>query len=226
MTESPPPRGLAELTRGTAGAYIGELQAGYREDTSASVAALAQLRRGAGKLPHEVPELWGVTGAERLYQGRDLSEREGSRAEAALFLAVTLYALHQQSRPENDMHRPGIELGTAVRRLMPNAETDDEPIRRRFVRVGASADLDVLAYRLRELVSLLRRGVVRRKNGPREPVPLDYAQLAYDLCEAQTTDGMRRVRQRWGRSFHSYRPPAAASDDAQAEDPTTEEDTA
>jgi CRISPR system Cascade subunit CasB len=116
-------------------------------------------------------------------------------AEAALFLAVTLYALHQQSRPEQRMHRSGVELGAAVRRLMPGGALD-EPIRRRFVRVGTAGTRQILAYRLREIITLLRG----------QSIPLDYALLAQQLYRAQSPDGMRQVRQRWGRSFHAYRP--------------------
>lgn len=171
---------------------------------------LAQLRRGAGKLPHEVPELWGLTGAERLYQDQTLTEAQAARAETASFLAVTLYALHQQSRPNQGMHSPGIELGAAVRRLMP-PDKIDEPIRRRFIRVGTAGSPDVLAYRLREIISLLRR----------DSIPLDYALLAERLYRAQTPEGSRRsggngaaastptVRpaNRTPLSLHSPRPP-------------------
>jgi CRISPR system CASCADE complex protein CasB/Cse2 len=184
------------------GEYVAELQKGYRNNTSTAVALLAQLRRGAGKLPHDVPELWGITGIERIHQQQALSEAEASRAETALFIAVTLYALHQQSRSEQDMHRRGVDLGAATRRLMlAVGDGIDEPIRRRFVRIGTATTVDTLAFRLREMVSLLRR----------ESIPLDYAQLAGHLYEAQFPGGLAQVRARWGRSFHAYRPPAAKS---------------
>lgn len=195
-------RPAGEVVGDVAGEYVAELQRGYLADNSAAVALLAQLRRGAGKLPQDVPELWGVTGTERLYQRQEgLYGTEASRAEAALFLAVTLYALHQQSRSEG-MHQPGVELGAAVRRLMYERlntfDQMDEPIRRRFVRVGAAATPDTLAYRLREIVSLLRG----------EAIPLDYARLARHLYQAQLPGGLQQVRRQWGRSFHAYRPRA------------------
>jgi CRISPR system Cascade subunit CasB len=199
-------RRTADLVADVAGEYIAELQRGYLADSSASVATLAQLRRGAGKLPQDVPELWGMGGAERLYTDETLSQDEAVRAEAALFLAVTLYALHQQSRPEQGMHRAGAELGAAVRRLMPGGDID-EPIRRRFVRVGTAGTRQVLAYRLREIVSLLRA----------ESIPLDYALLARQLYRAQLPDGLRQVRQSWGRSFHAYKAETAKAETAKAE---------
>ncbi|MEV8634878.1 type I-E CRISPR-associated protein Cse2/CasB [Streptosporangium sp. NPDC051023] len=194
MTTPTTRRPVAGLVGEVAGAYIGELQKGYLKDESWAVATLARLRRGAGKLPADVPDLWGMTGTERLYDEGELSETEETRAEAALFLAVTLYALHQQSRSEQGMHRRRVELGAAVRRLMPPGDLD-EPIRCHFVRAGSAETREALADRLRQLVSLLRR----------ESIPLDYALLAEQLYLAQTPEGMRRVRERWGRSFHAYR---------------------
>jgi CRISPR system Cascade subunit CasB len=46
---------------------------------------------------------------------------------------------------------------------------------------------------------LLRRGDPLRG----QPIPLDYAQLARQLYQAQSPGGMREVRQIWGRSFHA-----------------------
>lgn len=205
-----------ELVGEVAGEYVAELQRGYRADHSNAVARLAQLRRGAGKLPEDVPELWGVTGAEQLYLQQPLTETEAARAENALFLAVTLYALHQQSRSQQDMHRTGVDLGAAVRQLMYETAGDriDEPIRRRFVRVGNATTLDTLAYRLREIVTLLRR----------ESIPLDYARLARHLYEVQLPGGLARVRQQWGRGFHAHwpRPAATATTEPSSTTPATD----
>lgn len=208
---------VGDIVGDVAGEYITDLQRGYRNDVGSAVALLAQLRRGAGKLPADVPELWGLTGTDRLYQQQTLSETDASRAEAALFLALTLYALHQQSRTERDMHQPGAQFGASVRRLM--GEEVDEPIRRRFVRIGTASTLPTLAYRLREMVTLLRA----------ESIPLDYAQLARQLHRAQLPGGLAEIRQAWGRGFHAYRPPATAPEpDASTTPPgeaTTEKDT-
>lgn len=206
---SPEHRSVKELVIEVAGKYVTALQGGYTKPDSVdpkAVALLAQLRRGAGKLPHEVPELWGITGTDQLFQERSLGEKEATRAETALFVAITLYALHQQSRSDR-MHRRDANLGAAVRKLMLTNEVLDEPIRRRFVRVGTATTIDILAYRLREIISLLRR----------ESIPLDYAGLAGDLYEAQRPGGLSRARQGWGRGFHSYRP----RDQGNTLDPTT-----
>lgn len=205
-----PPAPLAEIVYEVADTYLTELQRGYRSDHAVAVGLLAQLRRGAGRSLEEMPELWGVIRAERLHQQQVLSNRDADRAEKALFIALTLYALHQQSRSDQDMHRRDVDLGAAVRQLMyqrleKTLDRVDEPIRRRFVRVGTADEPDILARRLRELVALLRD----------ESIPLDYARLAGQLYQAQIPGGLTRVRQTWGRRFHSWRPPKSANTTSQ-----------
>ncbi|MGP4102536.1 type I-E CRISPR-associated protein Cse2/CasB [Nonomuraea sp. KM90] len=205
MTPSPPGTAairpaVADFVSSVAATYVSDLQNGYLADRSIAVATLAQLRCGAGKLPEDVPDLWGMAGTERLYSDQHIPEREAVRAEAALFAAITLYALHQQSKAA-PMHRAGAELGAAVRQLMPNGSLD-EPIRKRFVRLGTATTPAVLTDRLRQVVILLRNA----------SIPLDYGILARQLYQAQDPDGLRQVRQRWGRSFHSYRPAGSRTD--------------
>ena len=58
-------------------------------------AELAKLRRGVGRKPGDLPELWGsfLLGMPESFQGRS----GPSHAEWAVYLALTLYAVHQQS---------------------------------------------------------------------------------------------------------------------------------
>lgn len=188
----------------TVGAFVEDrirpLQDGYLADRSDAVAALAQLRRGAGKPIEATPELWGLTCDERLYSSSPrLDDQESFPAEVAAHIALTLYAVHQQSRTER-MHLPGRDLGGAVRRLMPGSDID-EPLRKRFVQAGSASTIDSLAYRLRALVTLLRR----------DGIPLDYGLLADQLHQAQQPGGMTTVRRAWGRGFHAYRAHATES---------------
>ncbi|MGW6275469.1 type I-E CRISPR-associated protein Cse2/CasB [Streptomyces sp. NPDC055060] len=180
----------------TVHAFLEPLQRGYVQpsDEAWAVARLAQLRRGAGKAPEEIPELFGLTGTEGLYtDGGRL--RGGEHGPDAVHLAVTLYALHQQSQRNCRMHVPGRRLGRAVRALMVPGEID-EALRRRFVKVAGATSANVLAYRLRELVLLLRR----------ESEPLDYARLADQIERALDPRQRLAVRQEWGREFHSGSP--------------------
>lgn len=179
----------------TVRACLEPIQRGYvSNDEPWAVARLAQLRRGAGKAPEEVPELFGLIDMDALYtpEGRVRGSEHGP---TAVHLAVTLYALHQQSQRASRMHVIGPQLGGAVRALMPQGEIDEQ-LRRRFVRAAGATSANVLAYRLRELVLLLRRA----------GQPLDYVRLA-DQIERILDPGRRlAVRREWGRDFHSWRP--------------------
>ncbi|WP_329133934.1 type I-E CRISPR-associated protein Cse2/CasB [Streptomyces sp. NBC_01476] len=200
--------------------FIRRLQQGYRQDRPAAVATLARLRRGAGRSAHDVPDLWGLTStAELAVLLADLPAAEQrafdhDRAEEALHLAVTLWASHQQSHREADMHVVGNSLGRAVRVLMApdtlrsqtaaetrpgvqdaivKAEPElNEPLRRRFVRVGTASSLEAMTQRLREIVQLLRR----------EGLGLDYALLADQVHRWQLPAYRAEVRREWGREFH------------------------
>ncbi|WP_432066265.1 type I-E CRISPR-associated protein Cse2/CasB [Streptomyces sp. C10-9-1] len=182
--------------------HIAALQQGYVADRPHAVAALARLRRGAGREARQLPDLWALIDTGPLHEtpdgARPLSESELVRAEDALHVALTLYALHQQSRSAG-MHqadRPDRRrgLGAAVRRMMKPGEIDD-PVHKRLVRAGTAPDLATLAQRLRGIVVLLRR----------EGIELDYALLAGQLYTWQWPGGADVVRREWGRSFHAWR---------------------
>jgi CRISPR system Cascade subunit CasB len=227
MTTTTPPTGPPTAGRRERGPVavaadrcIRRLQRGYRQDHSSAVSTLARLRRGAGRPANAVQDLWGLTGTDELGDAlAELPEEDRGwfdhdRAEEALHLAVTLWALHQQSHRDADMHLTGRGLGRGVRVLMipssaraENASearqgagdgtarsepTLDEPLRRRFVRVGTASSLDSLAQRLREIVLLLRR----------DKVALDYGLLADQLYRWQHPALRAGVRREWGRDFH------------------------
>ncbi|MEV6400227.1 type I-E CRISPR-associated protein Cse2/CasB [Streptomyces sp. NPDC051907] len=184
--------------------HIADLQRGYLADQSHAVGALARLRRGAGREAGQLPDLWSLVDTGPLHEpaggARAMAESELACAEDALHVALTLWALHQQSRTAG-MHqadRPDRRrgLGAAVRRMMKPGEID-EPLRKRLVRAGAAADLTALAQRLRDIVLLLRR----------EGYELDYALLAGQLYTWQRPGGPGAVRREWGRSFHAWREP-------------------
>jgi CRISPR system Cascade subunit CasB len=137
---------VAEL----AAAHIGLWQEGYLKDRSPAVAALARLRRGAGREAGETPDLWSLIDTGPLHTpaegARPLREQELIRAENALHAALTLWAFHQQSRG-TPMHRRHTRerphgLGAAVRRLMPADGVDDTD-----VETSAAAPVDFFKAR-------------------------------------------------------------------------------
>jgi CRISPR system Cascade subunit CasB len=189
------PSEIADVVRQAAHAHIAGLQRGYTRDRPDAVGALARIRRGAGKPIHSIPDLWGLTGTELLHQRIDERRRPDDfvRAENAVHIAVTLWALHQQSRRDAPMHiSGGPQLGRAIRDIMPRDEID-EPLRRRFARVGTSTSLDMLAQRLRDIVLVLRQ----------HAQPMDYSALAGQLYLWQLPTYRNGVNRAWGRNFHA-----------------------
>ncbi|MGQ0841641.1 type I-E CRISPR-associated protein Cse2/CasB [Actinokineospora sp.] len=169
---------------------IGVLQNGYIANRSAGVAALARLRRAVGKPPGSVLDVLEHTLAPEF--ARNWSADTPSWDETAAHLCMTLYAVHQQSQSHR-MHQPGRRLGTAVRRLIHEAEVKpDHPVTRRFTMLGTADSLDELVHHLRGMVQLLRA----------EQIPLDYGLLARQLVHWQRPNGPAAVRLVWGRDFH------------------------
>ncbi|MGW1842735.1 type I-E CRISPR-associated protein Cse2/CasB [Streptomyces sp. NPDC001966] len=198
QTQEPPLQKLVEQATHT---YIARLQPRFLKDESAAVADLARLRRGAGKRAHQVQDLWGVGALDNLAAllGEGHRSDRPEDAEEAVFLASTLWALHQQSRRDRGMHAKDHTLGGAVRaliRLKDSPGTDDEesPLRKRLVRVGTAESLDSVAVRLREIVLLLRTAP--------DPLPLDYGRLAGQLYRWQHRPERAGVQREWGREFH------------------------
>ena len=155
-------------------------------------ALLAELRRGVGKAPGELPALWGILLED--FPEEWMSDRGGaSREEWAAYIALTLFALHQQSRNTRSlpMHRRGQTLGRALRRMAGEDTDAQERILRRFRQLSSAADIRGAAYHLRGLVQLLRAA----------DIPMDYAALARDLYQYQFPEGAADVRLRWAQDF-------------------------
>ncbi|MES9589352.1 type I-E CRISPR-associated protein Cse2/CasB [Streptomyces sp. NPDC094045] len=195
-------RSVRELVEQATHTYVAQLQFRYFKDDPAAVAEMAQLRRGAGRRAHEIPELWGIDALEKLAELMPKSASGSGRredAEEAVFLASTLWALHQQSRPGQNTHVRGKDLGGAVRALIrlkktEGADEEESPLRKRLVRVGTAESFPSVAVRLREIVTLLRTVP--------EPLPLDYARLAGQLYRWQDRSTRAGVQREWGREFH------------------------
>lgn len=159
----------------------------YRDP--AAVAQLARLRRAVTATAGSVPEVWQDT-IGRLPDTLLGHDDSPSDYETAAHQAITLYAVHQQSAPAG-MHRNGVSLGTATRRLV--VATDRESaIRARFQALSTASSSAELMHHLRSMVTMFRS----------ENIALDYGQLAVDLRQLQTPGWGDRVRLRWGRDYH------------------------
>ena len=166
-------------------------------------ARLAELRRGVGHQPGDLPALWGSFLQElpKELWGRETAAgecREPSEAEWAVYLALTLYALHQQGEENVSMNEKGCTLGRAVRLLAQNSaaaaqDWTESSVLRRFNALATADAMPEVLHHLRGMIQLLRR----------EGIPLDYPQLAEDLYQYQFVDGAPNVRLRWGRDLYA-----------------------
>lgn len=159
-------------------------------------ATLANLRRGVGHVPGELPALWGVF-LQDLPEPLESKTGDPTRAEWAIYLALTLYALHQQGHalPKDSMHREGVQFGKAVRRLVKEGEPpESSSILRRFNALATASSMPERAQHLRGIVQLLRA----------EAAPLDYVQLAEDLYWLQVPAQAAGVCLRWGQDYYAY----------------------
>lgn len=151
-------------------------------------AKLAAIRRGVGRGPGSVPEVWPYYTTLRA-DGR-ISDRL-----VAEHIALTLFAVHQQSKTA-PMHRDGVGLGTALRALRsdPKRRFSAEAIDRRFNAAATATSTGELASHLRSLIGLLRQ---HNKTGQ----PLDYGRLMKDLIAWQHPEQAARVRRTWGSQY-------------------------
>ncbi len=170
--------------------------------TALSTSALAQLRRGVGRVPGSVPETWPWTmdGLE----GTANSDRP-SPEETAVHHALTLFAVHQQSR-DTSMNEPGRAFGRAIRLLADGWGTDraiqESPVYRRFTAVATAGGFSELIVHARGLIGQLRA----------EKIGFAYPAFAGDLCDLATNWASAEVRRRWSRDFYA-RPTAAPDGD-------------
>ena len=155
-------------------------------------AALAKLRRGIGRPPGSMPEIWELTidGLPESLQSHDGIPTKG---EWAVHTALTLYALHQQGKDvaSESMNREGTPLGRAIRSLVETE--DDEPrVKRRFDAAATASSMEEFSYHLRGLVQLLKA----------KKVPLDYSRLTEELYWFQIPEKRDQVRLKWGQDFY------------------------
>lgn len=157
-------------------------------------AILAKMRRGVGEQPGAIPELWDMlfTDLPESLEGRG---SKPSRAEWAIFTALTLFSLHQQGKRNLEsefMFQEKNTFGRAVAQLISRNSDDKEAIIKRFNVAVSTTDLTGFSWYLRSLIKLCKR----------EDIPMDYAALAKDLYDYQNPDRIDGVRLKWGRDFY------------------------
>lgn len=153
-------------------------------------AELANLRRGAGKKPGDLPELLGtiLQNMPEEFYGKN---GEASKEEWAVYTVLTTFAVHQQGHSQNEWMSTDCPFGSAVRKLAPN-DDELERVLRRFNAFATSADIEEASHYLRGLAQLLRG----------TDMPFDYPALAADLYYFQLPESAPKVRLKWGQDFY------------------------
>jgi len=153
-------------------------------------AVLANLRRGLGKKPGEIPDIWE-------WELESLDEKTSKAAgptkmEWAVHIALTLFAYHQQSRDvkDNCVSQDGIRFGTAVSKLAAD-DIARERILKQLKTAAGSDTPELLQSHLRHMTALFRNA----------GIAIDYPTLAGDIYEMQFPDGRKKVLLQWGRDF-------------------------
>lgn len=166
-------------------------------DYSSGKAMLANLRRGVGREPGELPQLFGIfllDLPETFWSENGIATKE----EWVCYTILTLYALHQQGydAKSQPMHiDEDVSLGKAMYKLVmtdngdPNAE---QRIVQKLRTLATSVDIKELSHHLRGIVQMFRN------NG----ISINYCKLAGDLYEMQFPEGKRRVCLKWGQDFY------------------------
>lgn len=161
--------------------------AGWRNKERPEGRDLAALRRGGGRDPGVIPEMW------HLYTRFDQSGKISPLLRAE-HICLTLYGVHQQGDFALPVHKSKVRLGGAIAALRDSGRHSPDAVERRFVAAATSSDVSELATHLRSLIRLI-------KSLPRTQ-PFDYTSLCWDLFKWQNLELRDNVRREWGASFY------------------------
>ncbi|PWI05107.1 type I-E CRISPR-associated protein Cse2/CasB [Streptomyces sp. NWU339] len=114
---------------------------------------------------------------------------------------LTLFGLHQHAAAE-PVHRPGVGLGTACRRLRQSEQLSDAAVERRLIAAATAQDLHELVQHLQRLVPLLRQA----------GIGIDYTRLLHNLADWDGP-GQDRVLRSWGLQYTDPNTPATEGED-------------
>lgn len=163
---------------------------------------LARLRRGVGKSPGEIPELYGIflkDMPEKFWNRRGESGKV-SEAEWSCYITLTLYAIHQQGNTikTKNMHTDDyVSIGTALRQMVlmqtvtDKANTENR-LQQKLQMLITSKDVKEFSYHLRNVIKLLK------SNG----IAINYVKLAGDIYDFQFAESKNRISLAWGHDFY------------------------
>lgn len=167
-------------------------------DSPWSKEMLAKMRRGIGKNPFEIPNLWEVTLSgipEELIAYGDGEDIKATESEWAIHTALTLYALHQQGN-SSSVNSRGRSFASAARLLISPDGKNEKGIKRRFDAMVTAGDLAELSHHARSVIQLMKASDLT--------LSFNYPNFAKDLYSFQFPNGKMNVRLRWGQDFYRF----------------------
>jgi CRISPR system Cascade subunit CasB len=195
-----------------AAAFVAHLHALVKDPERPDRAALAALRRGLGKEPGTVPEMYP-------HVEPCMAAAPKKKADAA-YVVASLFGAHPVPWTQPDDAPRNTSFGWTLRHIRFRddggedegvARREDEGVARRFV-AALNCHREALPTHLRQLFGLLHA---------RAPdAPVDWKRLFEDIVHWEDTD--RWVQRRWAEGFWRGEPSAAAREDAA---PSSDEDT-
>lgn len=174
-------------------------------DASSTKALLANMRNSADKdISNNVDALAYVF--SNLSYGEDDRDGELSYMELAIFTAIQMYAIHQQSNIESVLkfaNDDENEFGEKKNKYKENIgdalatlrSDESESIDKRFNAMITATNFKKLSYHLRHMIKILKS---------KSDVKVDYAKLAEDLYWFMI-GRKEEVRLSWARSYYKYR---------------------
>ena len=166
-------------------------------ELSSGKAILANLWRGIGHEPGELPQLFGII---LLDMPEEFISENGiaTKEEGVCYTTLTLYALHQQGYDIKSMPmhtKEKFSIGAAMRSLASTYEGDSNAEQRMLQRIrtlSTAVDMKEMAYHLRGIIQLLKS----------KGIQLNYEMMAGDLYEMQFSERKNQVCLRWGQDFY------------------------
>lgn len=174
-------------------------------DASSTKALLSNMRNSADKdISNNVDALAYVF--SNLSYGEDDRYGELSYMEQAIFTAIQMYAIHQQSNvesvlkfgneDENESREKKKKYKANIGDALATLRSDEsESIDKRFNAMITATNFNKLSYHLRQMIKILKS---------KSEAKVDYAKLAEDLYWFMI-GRKEEVRLSWARSYYKYR---------------------
>ena len=174
-------------------------------DASSTKALLANMRNSADKdISNNVDTLAYVF--SNLSYGEDDRYVELSYMEQAIFTAIQMYAIHQQSNvesvlkfgneDENESREKKKKYKANIGDALATLRSDEsESIDKRFNAMITATNFNKLSYHLRQMIKILKS---------KSEAKVDYAKLAEDLYWFMI-GRKEEVRLSWARAYYKYR---------------------